>query len=195
MLPVEKANLYVKMPRERVGTLIGPSGTIKEVIENKLSVKLQIDSEAGNVRIILDSNAYDPSFLFRAKEVVIAIGRGFSPERAFELLRDEEAVLLIIDLREVLGRSPSDMKRLKGRVIGRNGKTRRLIEELTDTNVSVYGHTISIIGKLHKAQTARDAIRMFLKGKQHRTVYRFLHIKRRDFKKEALELWKVPHEI
>ena len=189
-----RANAYVKIPQERIGVLIGPNGRVKERIEKKLSVMLQIDSETGDVEIALSPEAQDPSLLFRAKEVVTAIGRGFSSEKAFVLLEDEEATLTVIDLRELVGRSQADMKRLKGRVIGQNGKTRQIIEELTEARISVYGHTISILGTLDQAEVAKEAIYMLLEGSQHRTVYRFLNRKRREMKKKKMELWETPYE-
>ena len=185
------ASVYIKIPRDRIGALIGPNGCVKESIEKRLSVELQIDSETGGIVITLNPTAQDPSLLFRSKEVITAIGRGFSPERAFRLLKDDEATLKVIDLREVVGRSPSDIKRLKGRVIGKEGKTRRIIEELTDASISVYGHTISIIGNLDQAEAAREAIQMLMRGSQHSTVYRFLHKKRRELKKKKMELWET----
>ncbi len=97
---------------------------------------------------------------------------------------------MVIDLRDIVGRSQSDIKRLKGRIIGKEGKTRRIIEELTDASVSVHGHTISIIGDMDQAEVAREAIQMLIKGSQHRTVYGFLHKKRRELKKKRLELWE-----
>jgi ribosomal RNA assembly protein len=142
----------------------------------------------------LAEKAEDPSLLFRAQDVITAIGRGFSPEHAFRLINDEEALLDVIDLRIVFGRSESDIKRVKGRIIGMNGKTRRIIEELTDTNVAVYGHTVSIIGNADQAEAAREAIQMLVKGSLHSTVYRFLHRKRRELKKKMLELWEKPPE-
>jgi ribosomal RNA assembly protein len=99
-------------------------------------VELQIDSEAGDVNILMKEGATDPSMLFSAKDVVTALGRGFSPEHAFRLVRDEDAVLDVLDLRAVFGKSEADIKRVKGRIIGMNGKTRGIIEELTDANVS-----------------------------------------------------------
>jgi len=191
---VARANAYVKIPQERIGALIGPDGRVKARIEKKLSVMLQIDSETGDVEIALSPEAQDPSFLLRAKEVVTAIGRGFSSERAFVLLEDEEATLTVIDLRELVGRSQADMKRLKGRVIGQNGKTRQIIEELTEAKISVYGHTISILGTLDQSEVAKEAIYMLLEGNQHRTVYRFLNRKRREMKKKKMELWETPYE-
>jgi len=187
---VARPSTFVKVPRERIGALIGPNGRVKESLEKDLTVELQIDSQTGNIAITLSPAATDPSLLFRAKEVITAIGRGFSSERAFRLLQDDDALLVVIDLRDIVGRSQSDIKRLKGRIIGKEGKTRRILEELTDASVSVHGHTVSIIGDMDQAQVAREAIQMLLKGSQHRTVYRFLHRKRRDLKKKQLELWE-----
>ena len=189
-----KPSTFLKIPKERVGVLIGPEGKTKKIIEEKLSVKLEIEGETGGVTLTLDEKTEDPSLLFKAKDVVTAIGRGFSPENASRLIRDEEAILDIIDLRTVFGRSESDITRVKGRIIGMGGKTRRIIEELTGTNVVVYGHTISMIGDIEQAEAAREAIQMLVKGSLHSTVYRFLHRKRRELKKRKLELWEKPPE-
>ncbi len=189
-----RANTFIKIPKERVGVVIGPEGRTKKSIEDKLSVELQIDSEVGDVNILMKEGASDPSMLFSAKDVVTALGRGFSPEHAFRLIRDDETVLDILDLRAVFGKSETDIKRVKGRIIGMNGKTRGIIEELTDTNVAVYGHTVAIIGTMDQLAIAREAIEMLIKGSMHGTVYRFLHRKRRELKKKKLELWEKPQD-
>ena len=191
---LSRANTFVRIPKERVGVVIGPDGRTKKKIEEKLSVELEIDSDAGDVHISVTENATDPSTLFRAKDVVTALGRGFSPEHAFRLVRDEDALMELIDLRGVFGKSEDDLKRVKGRIIGMNGKTRRIIEELTDANVAVYGHTVGVIGTLEQVQVARVAIEMLVKGSMHSTVYRFLHRKRRELKKKMLEIWEKPPE-
>ncbi len=183
---------FVRIPKERVGVLIGTNGETKKAIERMLSVNLEVESDTGGVTISLKEGAEDPSSLLRAKEVVIAIGRGFSPEHAFKLIEDENAVLDIIDLRAIFGRSESDIRRVKGRIIGMEGKTRRTIEELTDTHISIYGHTVGIIGNIENVQVAREAIQMLIEGRQHATVYGFLHRKRRELKKSMLELWEKP---
>lgn len=184
----------MRIPKERVGVLIGQGGETKKAIEKMLTVMLQVESETGGVTITLSEKAEDPSVLLRAKEVVTAIGRGFSPEHAFRLIHDDETVLDVIDLRAIFGRSESDIRRVKGRIIGMEGKTRRIIEELTDTNIAVYGHTVSIIGKIEHAQVAREAVQMLIQGSQHATVYKFLHRKRRELKKGMLELWEKPED-
>jgi ribosomal RNA assembly protein len=185
---------FVKVPKNRVGALIGPNASNKELIEKRLGVRLEVESESGDVSITLSPGAADPSTLFRAKEVVSAVGRGFSPDKARRLLDDDDAILLVVDMREFVGKSESDIKRLSGRIIGQEGKTRRIIEELTEAYVSVYGHTVSIIGNVEEAEIARQAVEMFIRGRLHTSVYRFLHAKRRDLKKKKMEIWKKPPE-
>jgi len=182
--------LFVKIPKERIGVLIGTNGKVKREIEEKLNVTLEIDSETGDVTISLNEDSKDPSQLFKARDIVLAIGRGFSPQRAFRLLHDEDMMLTIIDLREIFGRSKSDIKRVKGRIIGKEGKTRKIIEECTEAYISVYGHTVAIIGGVEESEIAREAINMLIKGNQHATVYRFLQRKRRELKRRELELWE-----
>ncbi len=187
---MEGNKTYIKIPVDRIGALVGPEGTVKNVIERKLSVDLQVNSETGTVQITIPPEAEDPTVLFRAKEIVTAIGRGFAPDHAFRLLDDDEIMFEIVDLRETVGRSTSDLKRLKGRVIGKEGKTRRIIEELSEANISVYGYTIAIIGYPDQSAIAREAVRMLIRGSLHGTVYRFLHKKRRELKKQRLQLWE-----
>jgi ribosomal RNA assembly protein len=153
-------------------------------------VKLEIESEAGGVEINLNEKATDPSVLFRAKDVVTAVGRGFSPDQAFRLIRNEDVVFDFIDLRAIFGRSDSDIRRVKSRIIGMNGKTRRTIEELTEADVVVYGHTVGFIGTFEQVDIARNAVQMIIQGSEHHSVYNFLQKKRRDIKKQQLELWE-----
>jgi len=191
---MSKPNAFVRIPKERVGVLVGPDGEVKQKIEEKFMVELEIESEAGGVTIMLSERTNDPSLLFRAKDVVTAIGRGFSPEHAFRLLRNEDDIFDFIDFRVVFGRSESDIKRVKGRIIGANGKTRKLIEELTDASVVVYGHTVGFIGTFEQVDAARNAVQMLIDGSQHHTVYRYLQKKRSEFKKQRLQLWEKPEE-
>jgi ribosomal RNA assembly protein len=184
---------FVRIPKERVGILIGPEGKVKQYIEEKLQIKLDVESD-GNVTIVLSEKATDPSLLLKAKDVVTAIGRGFTPEVADRLIRNEDEIFDMIDLRVIFGRSESDIKRIKGRIIGAEGKTRKLIEELTEADVVVYGHTVGLIGSFEQVDTAHNAVQMIIEGCQHHTVYNYLQKKRTELKKEKLELWEKPRE-
>lgn len=187
-------NAFVRIPKERVGVLIGPDGSVKRSIEGRLKVHLEIEGEAGGVEIILPENPSDPSVILRAKDVVSAIGRGFAPDQAFRLIRSEDAIFDSIDLRQIFGRSESDIHRVKSRIIGMNGKTRRTIEELTEADMVVYGHTVGFIGNFEQVDAARNAVQMIIQGSEHHTVYNFLQKKRRELKKAELELWEKPNK-
>ncbi len=191
---MSRPSSFVRIPKERVGVLIGPEGKVKHDIEERLKVKLEIESEGGGVEIILPENAPDPTIIFRAKDVITAIGRGFSPDEAFRLIRNEDAVFDFTDLRTIFGRSESDIRRVKSRIIGMNGKTRRTIEELTEADMVVYGHTVGFIGTFEQVDAARNAVQMIIQGSEHHTVYAFLQKKRRELKKQELELWEKPDE-
>jgi len=189
-----KQSGFVRIPKERVGVLLGPEGKVKQYIEEKLLVSLEVDSEQGDVNIVLSEKASDPSELFRARDLVTAIGRGFAPEHAFRLIRDEEAIFDVISLREIFGRSESDITRIKGRIIGMEGKTRRIIEELSGADIVVYGYTVGIIGTFEQANIARTAVQMLIDGCQHHSVYKYLAKTRRELKKQRLELWEKPEK-
>jgi len=187
---IHETRVNAMIPRERVGVLIGPKGSIKSTIEQKLFVDLEIDSDTGSVYIGVKPDSPDPSSALRAKDLVLAIGRGFSPSRAFSLF-NEDYSFDIVDLHEYFGKNESEIRRVDGRIIGREGKARRNLEELTGTLISVSGHTVSVIGTFESVSMAKDALEKLIEGRQHGTVYKFLRKKRGQVKKEkALGLWE-----
>jgi len=188
-----EAMVHIKIPYDRVGILIGPEGRVKREIEKKCGVELKIDSESGDVEVILKTEQGDPAVLFKVESIINAIGRGFSPEKALKLL-DEGVIFEVIDLKDYVGKSKSELERVKGRLIGEKGKTRRIIEETSGAKISIYGHTISIIGEAEHLEAAKQAAEMLIRGSQHGTVYRFLHRRRGELKKARLTLWETPTE-
>jgi ribosomal RNA assembly protein len=187
---IHETRVKAIIPRDRIGVLVGPKGSVKSVIEQKLFVDLKIDSDSGDVDIGVKPDSPDPSAALRAKDMVLAIGRGFSPLRAFSLF-NEDMTFDIVDLHDYFGKNEAEIKRVDGRIIGREGKSRRNLEQLTGTLISVSGHTVSIIGTFESVSTAKDALEKLIEGRQHNTVYKFLRKKRSQTKKEkAVELWE-----
>jgi len=177
----------VRIPVERVGAVIGKEGGTKRFLENEMGVTLRVDSKEGLVTVKSDSPLKtDP---FSATRVIEAIGRGFSPQRARRLL-DEGTALEVIDLRDYAGRSVNSLERIRGRVIGLKGKSRRVIEELTTCHLSVYGRTVAIIGEASEVQLASEAVRSLATGSQHKTVYNALQKARTKRKMESMFLWE-----
>jgi ribosomal RNA assembly protein len=185
----------VKIPKERVGVLIGKGGKVKQKIEERCGVKIEIDSETGDTMIIGNSSA-DRLEAFRAVEVITAISRGFSPQRAYLLFEDEDLIFQQIDLHDYAGKSPNALERIKGRIIGEGGKARRTIEELGGSYVSVYGHTVCLIGNFREIKLTTEAITMLAKGSMHKTVYNMLQGAKRKDKLDKMRLWEEnPDEI
>ena len=179
----------IKIPRERIGALIGKRGKVKQQIEKRCGVNIEIDSETGDT-LVSSSKPVEQMEAFRAVEVITAISRGFSPERAYHLFEDEEIMLQQMDLHDYAGKSPSALERIRGRIIGEGGKARRMIEELTGSSISVYGHTVAFIGNYREVKLATDAISMLAKGSMHKSVYAMLQgVKSKD-KLERMRLWE-----
>ena len=177
---------YLKIPKERIGVLIGKDGTTKEHIENITSTKLDIDSETGSITIIPTEKMEDPLAVWKVRYIIKAIGRGFSPETALKLL-DDEFILDIINLPDFVGKSKKAILRQKGRIIGKEGRTKEIINEMTGVEVSVYGKTVSLIGDMERIQIAKEAVQMILDGVRHKTVYSFLERKKHELKRKEFE--------
>ena len=76
---------YLRIPKERVGILIGQNGETKKLIEQRSQTKIEIDSAEGEVTIN-EHETEDPLLYLKVMEVIKAIGRGFSPDNANNVL-------------------------------------------------------------------------------------------------------------
>jgi len=167
---------HVTVPQDRIGVLIGSGGETMREIEERAGVRLDIDSEDGSVGI---ETVGDPIDAMAAPDIVKAIGRGFKPEAALELLESDLRRFDLIDLDEQT-RNDNDLQRKKGRLIGENGRTRELMEDLTGAEVVIYGSTLGIIGEPEEVDAVRRAAGMLLDGAPHGAVYSFLERKHNE---------------
>jgi ribosomal RNA assembly protein len=175
----------VRIPADRIGVLIGPSGDFKANIERRARVRLDIDSETGEV-LIGEGPKTDPLRALQVEEVVRAVGRGFSPENAASLFRDE-VYLAVIDIRDYTGHHESRQRQVRGRVIGEKGRTRRMIEELTGCKVAIQGNTVAIIGEMDSLEAAKRGVDMILSGSEHSSVYGFLERRHKEMRLGMLD--------
>jgi len=156
---------FVAIPRERIRILKNDRKAV-EKLENLSESKIKLNDE-----VLIECD--DVLKTLRIKEVIKAFGRGFDFEDALNLL-DEDYYLETIDIKEFSGKSRRRMITLRGRIIGKEGKTKKLIEKYADVKISIYGKTIGIIGKWNAIMVAKKAIEMILLGSLHSAVYRFL---------------------
>ena len=185
----EVSQQFIKVPAERIAVLIGKKGAVVERIKQECVVDVEIESATGNVVVGYDTKSLLEGNPFKALEIMSAIARGFSPEKAFKLLH-EDIVFQLLDMRDYVGNSQSSISRVKGRIIGERGKSRRTIEELSGADVSIYGHTVGFIGIFDAIKVAVEAIILLSKGSSHRSVYAMLQNYRRKLKQERMSLWE-----
>jgi ribosomal RNA assembly protein len=176
---------YLKIPKDRVGVTIGKNGKIKHQLEIITKTELKIDSETGNIAISSTDETEDPLAIWKARYMIKAIGRGFNPEIALKL-DNEELILEIINLQDYVGKSKKALVRQKGRIIGKGGRTRQIMHDMLDVEISIYGKTVSLIGKIENVQMAKEAINMILEGSRQKSVYAYLEkmhdkLKRQEF--------------
>jgi ribosomal RNA assembly protein len=169
----------IKVPKDRVAVIIGIKGKEKQELEEYSHSKLSIDSKEGDVTI----TGKDALKLYEIREVIKAIARGFSPEAARVLLKSDY-MLEIINLKDYGMENQNKLLRVRARIIGTGGKARRTMETLTNTSISIYGKTISIIGECSEVTYAKRAIEMLISGSMHATVYKWLEKQRRKIREE-----------
>ncbi|WIV65782.1 KH domain-containing protein [Natrialbaceae archaeon AArc-T1-2] len=179
---------HVKIPQDRIGALIGEGGETMREIEARAEVRLDIDSENGSVAI---ETVGDPVRGLKGPEIVRAIGRGFAPGDAMDLLEDDMMMFDVVDI-DAAARNKNDLQRQKGRLIGEDGRTRELMEELTGASVVIYGTTLGVIGTPQQVEAVRSAAEMILDGAPHGAVYAFLEERHNEMKHQGLEYHRFP---
>jgi len=159
-----------RIPKNRIAVLIGKRGSTRKMIEEACGASLHIESNSGDVSVIWpEDEVADPIIKMKLPDVIFAIGRGLAPKRAVQLLEDE-VFLRMYDIREWVGRQPNQTRRMRSRLIGTNGRIRSLIEELTGTEMAIYGSTVLVIGDQESLALATPAIEGILQGSEHGTV-------------------------
>ena len=157
----------VKIPQARVACLIGKEGTMKKVIERSTNTRLRVSAEGD---VLIEGESYDG---YLCENVVRAIGRGFNPIIALQLVQENYA-LEIIEIKEVIGNKPQHLIRIRSRLIGQRGRARRVLERLTRCHICIYGKTVSLIGTYEHVSIATRGVKKLLHGSSHGNVYGFL---------------------
>ena len=181
--PVE---LLARVPKNRIAVLIGKGGQTRKMLEEASGAKLDIDSKTGEVMAEWEEEP-DPVVRMKMPDVVLAIGRGLAPSRAVQLIQDD-IFLRMYDIREWVGRQPNQTRRMRSRLIGRNGRIRSLIEEISNCEMAIHGSTVLVIGDQDGVALAAPAIEGILRGSEHSTVLHGLEQDRKRLKIQSRQL-------
>jgi len=178
-----------RIPQDRIAVLIGRKGATRRALEEATNSKLHIDSNSGDVSVVWNEE-FDPILRMKFPDVIRAIGRGMNPERALQLLKDDQH-LRLFDMREYVGKNANQQRRIRSRLIGRNGRIRELIEEHSGAEIVIYGSTVVIIGDEESLPLASQAIERLLQGAEHSSVLKHLETERRKKRMSARNLESI----
>lgn len=172
-----------RIPKDRIAVLIGSKGTTAKALRQASGAKeFHIDSESGDVEVVWgDPGSYDPIKAMKFPDVIKAIGRGMAPNAAIRLLEDDH-FFEMVDLKDFVGKRSQQQRRIRARIIGSQGKIRRLIENLTDVEITIYKSTVVLVGDSDGLALARQAVEMIAGGSEHGSVLSFLERSRKRMK-------------
>lgn len=175
-----------RVPKDRIAVLIGAKGSTRRELEEAAGCKsLQIDSITGEIDVTWpEAGEYDPVKALKLPDVIKAVGRGMAPGRAIQLLRDDW-FFEMVDLRDHVGKRSNQQRRIRARIIGSEGKIRKMIEQHTGTEISIYKSTVVLVGEGFGLSSARQAIEMLASGSEHGTVLKFLERERKKMRMES----------
>lgn len=136
----------------------------KKHLEEKLNVK--ITNKAREVFI-----EGEPEDEYIAEKVIEALNYGFELKEAL-LIKEEDFILEIIPIKQFTRRS--DLTRIRARIIGKSGKTKKTLCQLTKCFIQVKDNEVAILGDAEYIYNAQEAIKSLIKGSKQANVYKYL---------------------
>lgn len=166
--------------------IIGKNEINLERLESELDVDLDV-SEFGEIKI--DSTNYLNEYL--CEKMIEALSLGFNIEDVLKL-KDEEIIFKNIILKNLV--KAARINPIKGRIIGTGGKTKRVIEDLTNTSIVIEEHGVGILGYAENVEIASAAVDMIIHGAPHGIVYKYLEKARSKMKERELPITEMIKE-
>lgn len=142
------------------------------LLQKKLSVGLSIDDNHVCVTG-KEENIYD------FEKVLEALEAGFSINESL-LLSDPEYLLEVMSIRDYSRRTK--IKDVRARLIGTKGKTKKLMEKLSDSFIKIKGNSVFIIGLAEDIRSTMTAVQKLIRGSAQGKVYGFLERSRTQHK-------------
>ena len=162
----------ILIPTKRAELLKG-KGLIDRACK-RLGCKMEIRDEN---ELVIDGDALSE---YNARVVMQAFARGFDFDTACKLLSDER-FFESIDMKQLF-KSEEQIKRIKARIIGTDGKTKNYVQSVSGADVAIYGDTVSMIGTVDEIRVAKAAIEVLLEGGTHKKAYAIMEKAKRRLK-------------
>jgi len=133
-------------------------------LEKKLNIKLTLKGR----NLVLSGNEL---LEYEAYQIIEAIDKGFSIKTAL-LLKDENFVFESINIKNLTKRH--NLSQIRARIIGRKGKTLKVLKELTDCDIILKNNQVYIIGSAEKIKDALLGIKKLIQGSKQSSTYSYL---------------------
>jgi len=136
----------------------------KLAIEKKLDVKITVKDKKVEIK-------GSPVEEYEASQVLDALDFGFSLRDALKIT-DENVTFRKLPIKQFTRRK--NLEEVRGRIIGTEGKTKRVVEEVSGCAVVLHQNTIGVIGPAENIEEATTALEKLIRGSKQTNVYRFL---------------------
>lgn len=142
----------------------------KRILKNKKKLEkiLNVIITVNNEEISVEGNSEDE---YIAEKVIEALDFGF-PFSVALLIKNQDLMLETINIKDYTKRK--DLEKVRGRLIGKKGKTLRALSELTKCFFEIKGNFIGIIGEPEYIRNANEAVASIAHGAKQANVYNFL---------------------
>ncbi|MBS3084431.1 hypothetical protein J4411_00785 [Candidatus Pacearchaeota archaeon] len=140
----------------------------------KLEKVLKVKIANSEKEVILEGSPEDE---FIATKVLDALGMGFSFSDALSI-KKHELEFDILNIKDYARRG--NLVKIRGRIIGKNGKTLSTLSELTKCSLELKNNEIGIIGDPERIKPAIEAVIQIIQGSKHANVYKGLEKRKED---------------
>ena len=146
------------------------SEKIARIIKNKKRLEKELNIKISNngKEVSLSGEPVDE---YVAEKVLEALNLGFPLEIAL-LIKEEDYTFEVLNIRDFTKKK--DFSRIRARIIGKEGKTLRTLNNLTNCNFEVLDKEIGIVGDAENIEAARQSVISLIQGAKQANVYAYL---------------------
>ncbi|MEM2822244.1 MAG: KH domain-containing protein [Candidatus Pacearchaeota archaeon] len=150
--------------KEQLKNIVGRRRKGLVIAKRELGIDVKLETREN--KLIIDKKATKLND-FELVSIFDALAMGFNAREAL-LLRNPDWLFEKINLKSFV--RPSRLKEVRARLIGKAGKIKRAIQELTDCYISILNNDIGIIGREENIKVAKRAIERLITGRKHGSV-------------------------